>query len=139
MADLHQPHPGRGDLRRRPLTAPIPTAEHALAARAAEIAYLLAGPVLPASWAASGFARDVDLVRRQLGPLHDRRMLVASFERESSRLVALRRLATDPAAPPPAIDSTEAAYAIRWLELAADGASLPPLAELARARGSAAG
>jgi len=119
------------------VAAPAPTAEHALAARAAEVATILAARALPASWAGPGFAQNVDLVRRQLGPLHDRRMLVASYERESSRLVALRRLASDPAAPPLAIDPTEAAYAIRWLELAADGAALPPWADLAREQGRA--
>jgi hypothetical protein len=121
------------------VAAPAPAAEHALAARAAEIATIVAARVLPASWAGSGFARDVDLVRRQLGPLHDRRMLVASYERESSRLVAMRRLASDPSAPPLEMNPTEAAYAIRWLELAADGASLPAWADLARDQGRTAG
>jgi hypothetical protein len=121
------------------VAAPAPTAEHALAARAAEVARILAVRVLPACWAGPGFARDVDLVRRQLGPLHDRRMLAASYERESSRLVALRRLASDPGAPPLVIDATDAAYGIRWLELATDGEPLPSWVDLARELGHAAG
>jgi hypothetical protein len=80
------------------VAAPAPTAEHALAAWATEVAAVLAGGPLPAGWGGTGFAGEVDLIRRQLGPLHDRRMLVASYEREGSRLVALRRLASDPAA-----------------------------------------
>jgi hypothetical protein len=108
--------PGRN--RRRAVAAPTPTAEHDLAARAAEVAAALTSSVRPARWALPGFARDVETVRRQLGPLRDRRMLVASYERESSRLTALRLLAADPAAPRPPLDAIEAAYAVRWLELA---------------------
>jgi hypothetical protein len=52
-------------------------------------------------------------------------MLVASFERESARLAALRRLAVDPTIPPLPVDPLEAAYAIRWLELADGGTALP--------------
>jgi len=54
-------------------------------------------------------------------------MLVASYERESARLAALRRFASDPAAPPLPLDPLEAAYAVRWLELS-DGVALPPWA-----------
>jgi hypothetical protein len=71
------------------------------------------------------FAREVDLVRRQLGPLRDRRMLVASYEREGTRLAALRRLVSDPAAPPLPLGPLEAAYAVRWLELADGGVARP--------------
>lgn len=52
-------------------------------------------------------------------------MLVASFERESARLATLRRLAADPTAAPLPLDPLEAAYAIRWLELADGGGALP--------------
>jgi hypothetical protein len=52
-------------------------------------------------------------------------MLAASFERESTRLAALRRLAADPTVPPLPVDPLEAAYAIRWLELADGGTALP--------------
>ena len=81
----------------------------------------------------------VDLVRRQLGPLHDRGMLVASYERESSRLAALRRLASDPTTPPSPVDPIEAAYALRWLELAPGAAPLPPWSELVGRESRAAG
>ncbi len=121
------------------MAAPAPTPEHALAAWAADVAAVLAGGPRPAGWDGPEFARNVDLVRRQLRPLHDRPMLVASYERESSRLVALRRQASDPTAPPPAMSPTDAAYAIRWLELAAAGSTMPPWADIAREREPAAG
>lgn len=126
------PVPVRRPSRRpRPTVAPPPSAEHALAASAAEIVRAIAGGTVPFRWRLAGFARDVDLARRQLSPLHDRRMLVSSFERESARLAALRRLARDPSAPPAPLDPVEAAYAVRWLELAGDGAPLPAWAEWA--------
>lgn len=117
-------------VRPRPVAAPAPSAEHDLAARAAELAAALAVHAPPSRWTLAGFARDVDLVRRQLAPLRDRGMLVASYERESSRLAALRRIAADPAAPPSPLDPIEAAYAIRWLELASGGAPLPTWTDL---------
>lgn len=120
--------PGRN--RRRAVAAPTPAAEQELAARAAEVTAARASAVPPARWALPGFARDVDTVRRQLGPLHDRRMLVASYERESSRLTALRLLAADPAAPRPPLDAIEAAYAVRWLELAEGTGPWPAWQEL---------
>ncbi len=52
-------------------------------------------------------------------------MLSASFERESTRLAALRRLAVDAAAAPLPMSPLEAAYAVRWLELADGGDALP--------------
>jgi hypothetical protein len=97
--------------------------------RAAEVQRARAGAP-PARWLLPGFARDVDFVRRQLGPLRDRLMLAASYERESARLAALRRFASDPAAPPLPVDPLEAAYAVRWLELTDGGAALPPWAVL---------
>jgi hypothetical protein len=117
------PRPRR-PVRRRPFVAPPPTAELVLASRAAEMVRAIAAGS-PGRWLLPGFARDVDLVRRQLGPLRDRRMLADSFERESARLAALQRLALDPASPPLPIGPLEAAYAVRWLELAEDGAPLP--------------
>jgi hypothetical protein len=95
----------------------------------------IAADAIPGRWRLAGFACDVDLARRQLRPLHDRRMLVASFERESARLAALRRLALDPSTPPAPLDPVEAAYAVRWLELAEDGAPLPEWAAWADAQG----
>lgn len=121
------PHdaPARRPVRRRLVVTPAPSAEHALAARADEVLRARIGRP-PARWLLPGFAADVDQVRRQLGPLRDRRMLVASFERESTRLAALRRLAADPAAPPLPLGPLEAAYAVRWLELSDGGVDLPP-------------
>ena len=126
------PTPARRPSRRpRPVAAPPPSAEHALATSATEIVRAIATGTVPFHWRLAGFARDVDLAHRQLGPLHDRRMLVSSFKRESARLAALRRLARDPGAPPAPLDPVEAAYAVRWLELADGGSLLPAWAEWA--------
>jgi hypothetical protein len=116
--------------RPRPVAAAMPSARQALATRAAEVMAALEAPAPPARWARQDFAAAVDLVRRQLGPLHDRQMLVASYERESTRLAALRRLAVDPAATPPPIDPTDAAYAVRWLELRDAAGPLPAWRDL---------
>ncbi len=129
VAPVAAPAPGafpvRRPARRRIVAAPPPSAEQALALRAREV--LEARDTRPpARWLLPGFARDVDLVRRQLGPLRDRPMLAASFERESARLAAVRRLTANPTAPPLHLDPLEAAYAIRWLELADGGTALPP-------------
>jgi hypothetical protein len=121
--------PGRRPARRRPAVGPPPSAERALAAHAAAIVRAIASDAVPLRWRVAGFARDVDLARRQMSPLHDRRMLVDSFERESTRLAALRRLARDPGAPPAPLDPVEAAYAVRWLELAEGGVPLPGWAD----------
>jgi hypothetical protein len=127
----------RWPFRRRVVAAPPPSAEQVLAARAAEVLRARAGSP-PARWRLPGFARDVDFVRRQLGPLRDRQMLAASYERESARLAALRRFAADPAAPPLPMDPLDAAYAIRWLELTSGGA-LAPWPALLGAEAEAAG
>jgi hypothetical protein len=119
--------PARRPVLRRILAAPSPSPEQTLIARAREVLQRR-GASPPDRWLLPGFARDVDVVRRQLAPLHDRRMLTASFERESTRLTALRRLAADPAVPPLPMSPLEAAYAIRWLELADGGDALPPWA-----------
>lgn len=121
--------PGRRPARRRRAVGPPPSAEHALAAHAAAIVRAIASDAVPLRWRLAGFARDVDLARRQMSPLRDRRMLVDSFERESTRLAALRRLAQDPGAPAAPLDPVEAAYAVRWLELAEGGVPLPGWAE----------
>lgn len=114
---------------RRRMAAPTPTAEQALAARAGEVLRARSGTA-PARWRLPGFARDVDLVRSQLGPLRDPAMLAASYEREGARLAALRRLAAEPALPTLPLDPLEAAYAVRWLELTEGGRPLPPWATL---------
>jgi hypothetical protein len=117
--------PARRPIRRRIMAAPAPSPEQTLAARAREVLQRR-GASPPARWLLPGFARDVDAFRRQLVPLHDRRMLSASFERESTRLAALRRLAVNAAAAPLPMSPLEAAYAVRWLELADGGDALPP-------------
>lgn len=126
-----RPAPVRSPRRRRPIAVPPPSAEQALASRAAEIVRSIAAGAVPSPWRLAGFAHAVDLARRQLRPLRDRRMLVVSFERESARIAALRRLPLDPSAPPAPLDPVEAAYAVRWLELAEGGIPLPAWAEWA--------
>ena len=119
-------------VRRRVVASPQPSGEVALAIRASELLRARGGGA-PAAWLVPGFARAVDLVRRQLGPLRDRRMLVASYERESHRLAMLRRLAADPAAgQPAALEPLEAAYTVRWLELGG-GETLPSWTAFIRA------
>jgi len=130
--------PARRFVRRRALAVPLPSGETALATRAVEVVRARSTRA-PARWLLPGFALDVDVVRRQLGPLHDLRMLVASYERESARLAAIRRLAADPAAPPPPLDPLEAAYTIRWLELADGGVPLPPWASFVGGEADAPG
>jgi hypothetical protein len=61
----------------------------------------------PAAWVAPAFARQVEDVRADLGPIRSRDSLAASFVREAARF-----------------DSVRLAYAIRWLELG-DGRSRP--------------
>ena len=77
----------------------------------------------PTGWSDAAFARDVELVRRHLAPLRNRRSLTASFGRE-----AFHTLDLDSAKPRP-LGPTRAAYAIRWLELGS-GATLPAWASL---------
>jgi hypothetical protein len=120
-----QAAPVRRPARRRIVASPPPSAEQALAVRADEVLRARAGSQ-PARWLLPGFVADVEQVRRQLGPLRDRRMLVASYERESARLTLLRRFAADPAAPPLPLGPLEAGYAVRWLELSDGGVDLPP-------------
>ncbi len=72
----------------------------------------------PQGWADASFAREVELIRRHLAPLRNRRSLTASFGRE-----AFQTLDLDLSRPRP-LGPIRAAYAIRWLELGS-GASLP--------------
>jgi hypothetical protein len=146
LADAASPQPVAGPTSapasvRRPVRRPAamspPSAEQALVARAREVV-AARETRCPTGWLLPGFARDVDLVRRQLGPLRDRSMLVVSYERESARLAALRRLAADPAARPLPLDPLEAAYAVRWLELADGGGALPAWASLMEGEDAAA-
>ena len=70
---------------------------------------------VPARWLSATFARNVDLVRAHLRPIHTHAMLALSYGREHFHIVAV--------GPPPRApqlisrDATEVAYAVRWLEL----------------------
>ncbi|MBI3747689.1 MAG: hypothetical protein HY262_02410 [Chloroflexi bacterium] len=77
----------------------------------------------PERWTDAAFGREVELIRRHLAPLRNRRSLTASFERE-----AFHRLAFEPPASLP-LGPIRAAYAIRWLELGS-GAGLPTWSSL---------
>lgn len=62
----------------------------------------------PAAWLNPAFGREVELIRRHLGPLRTRRALASSYSREAFHVVP------DPLDPP---GPARVAYAIRWLEL----------------------
>jgi hypothetical protein len=80
-----------------------------LARHARTIRRLLEAP--PADWSDPRFRRELEDVRRALGPIHSRGSLVASFSREGSLLA-------DPQLPAPsAAGPVPIAYAIRWNEL----------------------
>jgi hypothetical protein len=130
--DVHSPLevllPSSGPLAAAPALAP----HRALALDALRMRRGLRDPGRrPASWAEPVFAREVDLVRRHLAPLRNRRSLTASFGRE-----AFQTLELDGSRPRP-LGPTRVAYAIRWLELGS-GADLPPWVALLVA-GSGAG
>jgi hypothetical protein len=59
-------------------------------------------------WGEPAFAREVERVRRDLGPIVSRQSLAASFDREAARPAAVR-----------------VAYAVRWVELGDDDAEAP--------------
>jgi hypothetical protein len=73
----------------------------------------------PDGWSDAAFAREVELIRRHLAPLRNRRSLTASFGREAFQTLQLDR------SRPAQLGPIRAAYAIRWLELGG-GAGLPP-------------
>ena len=74
----------------------------------------------PAAWAASAFAREVDLVRLHLAPIRSRSGLATSFGREAFHTGIARD--SEDAGP------VAAAYTMRWLELG-DGIGRPPWEE----------
>jgi hypothetical protein len=96
-----------------PVPAPALAPHRALALDAVRIRRTLharAREALP--WAEPAFAREVESVRRQLGPIRSRRGLAASFAREASQPGGPERTrAADPLRP------LRVAYALRWLEL----------------------
>jgi hypothetical protein len=98
---------------------PAPAPHRALALDALRLRRGLRDPHRrPEPWSDEAFAREVELVRRHLSPLRNRRSLTASFGRE-----AFHTLELDPFSPMP-LGPIRAAYAIRWLELGS-GANLP--------------
>ena len=70
---------------------------------------------VPPRWQSGGFARTVDLVRIHLGPIKSRELLAYSYGREHSQLIGVGKPLTPQALL--ALDATEVAYALRWLEL----------------------
>ena len=104
--------------------APAPAPHRALALDALRLRRGLRYPLRrPERWTDAAFGREVELIRRHLAPLRNRRSLTASFERE-----AFHRLAFEPPASLP-LGPIRAAYAIRWLELGS-GAGLPTWSSL---------
>jgi hypothetical protein len=110
--------------------APAPAPHRALALDALQLRRGLrdAGR-RPASWGDAAFAREVELIRRHLAPLRNRRSLTASFGREAFQTLDPTRVRPRPLGP------IRAAYAIRWLELGS-GASLPAWISLLASDGS---
>jgi hypothetical protein len=79
-------------------------------------------------WGAPAFAREVELVRRHLAPIRDRRGLAASYGREAFRMRDARERGD-----PPGLRPSRVAYAIRWLELG-DGVGRPGWTNLVTGR-----
>jgi hypothetical protein len=99
--------------------APAPAPHRALALDALRLRRGLRDPLhRPDPWSEAAFGREVELIRRHLAPLRNRRSLTASFGRE-----AFQSLEFEPPAMLP-LGPIRAAYAIRWLELGR-GADLP--------------
>ena len=95
-----------------PAPAPAPAPHRALALDALRLrSGLRHAHRRPARWTDPAFAREVELIRRHLAPLHNRRSLAASYGREAFQTLDLDRSRPTPLGP------TRAAYAIRWLEL----------------------
>jgi hypothetical protein len=63
----------------------------------------------PGAWSLPGFAREVELVRLHLRPVHSRQILAASFGREAFH--------AGPSTATTAGGAVAVAYALRWLEL----------------------
>ena len=73
-------------------------------------------------WGEPAFAREVDAIRRQLGPIRSHESLASSYEREAGALAAGQALSR---AGTCRFDAVRAAYAVRWAELG-DGRPRPP-------------
>ena len=104
--------------------APAPAPHRALALDAYRLRRSLRDPGRrPDAWADEAFGREVELIRRHLAPLRQRRSLAASFGREAFQ--SLDETSTDTTA----LGPIRVAYAIRWLELGGAGV-LPPFDDL---------
>jgi hypothetical protein len=96
-----------------PAPAPVPakgvTLQRVLALDALRLMRDLRDPARrPDRWGDPAFARQTDLIRHHLEPLHSRRTLAASFGREAFQV------AIEPGDP---VSPIRVAYAVRWLEL----------------------
>jgi hypothetical protein len=108
--------------------APAPAPHRALALDAYRLQRAIRDATRrPPLWTAETFGREVDLIRRHLAPLRQRRNLAASFGREA--IQSLDDAPANAAPNPAALGSIRVAYAIRWLELGGLGA-LPPFETL---------
>lgn len=106
------------------LSAPAPAPHRALVSDARCLRHGLRDPLRrPEPWSEAAFGREVELIRRHLAPLRNRRSLTASFGREAFQGLESGRPSALPLGP------VRAAYAIRWLELGS-GAILPAWSSL---------
>ena len=72
----------------------------------------------PARWSVPAFAREVDQILEHLAAIRSRELLVESFGRESSYLLATRHLSVADAEHILATSAVDVAYAMRLVELA---------------------
>ena len=57
--------------------------------------------------------------------MRSREVAADAYAREAERLARARAGAARPAMPPPRASAVDLAYAVRWLELSADGSPIP--------------
>lgn len=113
----------------RPVAAAVTSPDVRLRTHALVLARLLrTSGTAGARWRAPGFARQVDLVRGHLRPIHSHEALALIYSREHFHVDPVGEVP-----PPPARlllrSATDVAYAHRWLELAGLG-SLRPWLEI---------
>ncbi len=110
--------------------APAPAPHRALALDALAVLRILRDhPRDAGSWGEPAFAREVDAIRHQLGPIRNRQTLTDSYSREGFRMGPSIETSRPSTGRP-----TTVAYAIRWLELG-DGIKRPPWTSLVAGRG----
>ena len=109
--------------------APAPAPHRALALDALAVLRILRRHPRDAGlWGEPAFAREVEIIRRQLAPIRDRRGLASSYGREAFRMRSADDVLGLPLRRPTAI-----AYAVRWLELG-DGVPRPGWTSLVTGR-----